>query len=145
MPDRVRWNAVSAAAIAHFSNIPGLSDFSPQEETENGSNRDNSSQDADLVPTRTYDGTDYIGGNEHLETEQKMRPELLSYGFAFPNLVRDSAPGLGAEEPDHRFEDAPDDHEGAQDADGKINGGNGPIKERHVLEITPATSKCARG
>lgn len=77
-------------------------------------------------------------------SEQKMRPEVLSYGFAFPNLVRDSAPGLGAEEPDHRFEDAPDDHEGAQDADGKINGGNGPIKERHVLEITPATSKCAR-
>jgi hypothetical protein len=129
------------AAIAPFSNIPGLPDLSPQEETENRSNCDNGSQDTDLVPTGTYDGTDYIGGDEDLKSEEKVRAELLSYGLTFPNLVRDSRPGLGTEKADHRFEDAPDDHECAQDADGKINGGDGPIKERHTY-IPP--SRMAR-
>ena len=111
MNRRVRSNAGLGATITRFANIPGLPHFSPQEEAEHGSNCDNGSQNTDLVPAGTYDGTDYIGGDKHLKPEEKMRAELLSYGLTFPNLVRDSPPSLGAEEADHRFEDAPDDHE----------------------------------
>lgn len=99
------------AAIAHLTNVPGLSNFSPQEETENSSNCDNGSQNTNLVPAGTYDGADYVGRDEHLKTKEKVCAKLLSYGLTFPNLVRDSLPHFGAKEANHRFDNAPNDDE----------------------------------
>ena len=60
----------SGAAITAGPGIVGLLDFSPQKETEDRSNCNDRSQDADLVPTGAYDGTDDVGGDEDLETEE---------------------------------------------------------------------------
>ena len=67
--------------------LPGLS---PQKETQDRSNCDNGSQYADLVPVRTYDGADYIGGDEYFEAEEEVCPELLSDGLILADLARDS-------------------------------------------------------
>jgi hypothetical protein len=113
--------------------------FSPQEETQDRSDPDNGGQNADFFPAGAYDGADYIGGDEYLEAEQKVCPELLPDGFILAYLVRDSRPDLGAKEADHRFQHAPDDHKRAQDTDGKIDNADDPIEEHHVYVPPPLT------
>jgi len=88
-------------------------------------------------PNWAYDGTDYIGGDKYLETEEKVCPELLPNGFILADVVRGSRPDFGAEEADHCFRDAPDDHECTKKTDGQIDRADDPIEKRHNFVPPP--------
>ncbi|MGB4781283.1 hypothetical protein [Candidatus Methylomirabilis sp.] len=70
-----------------------------------------------------------------------VRQLLLPDGLILADLVRDSRPHLGAEKVDHRFQNAPDDDECTQDADGQIDCADDPIEERHIHVPPPLTTR----
>jgi hypothetical protein len=77
-PERLLRSGRRKSPITIDSMILRLPYFPPQEEAEDGPDGNDGGEDADLVPTRTYDGTDDVGRDEYLKTEQEVRPQLLS-------------------------------------------------------------------